>query len=815
MTTVVDSYQQLNASSETEGDDDNEERPHDSNLIIHVVPESEKSRWNHIEDLDSFFTRMYYYHQKHGFICMILQEVFELVQFVYVIFFSIFLLHGLDYSILFEVNKNKTSLSDAFLPLEQWITSMGFITWSSVLFASIFWFFRLIKFFCHVFQYWDIKNFYNLALKITDSDLDNLTWHEVQKKIIEVQKEQEMCIHKRELTELDIHHRILRFKNYLVAMINKSLLPLKFQVPLFGEVIFLTQGLKYNLELLFFWGPWSPFENNWHLQEDYKKSSKRQELATFLSKQILWIGIVNIILCPVIFLWRILYSFFNYGELLKREPGILGIRTWSLYAKLYLRHFNELDHELNARLNRAYRPASKYMSMFTSPMTIIIAKNIAFICGSIFVVLVILTCYDEDFLNVEHVLLMMTIAGTIAAICRSLIPDENLVWCPETVLTAVLAHTHYRPDNWRRQAHTHTTRTQFSHLFKYRAVHLLEELISPLITPYILCFRLRYKTLDIVDFYRNFTIEVIGVGDVCSFAQMDIRKHGNPRWQIPDYSSDEALKIKTRNLNSEQKDEKIFTTNEYNQAEDGKTELSLIHFTLTNPEWIPPAAGEIFVRTLCESAKTEVTNIGVSKLNSLIISLESISNLGPKYNEVVSSIIRSSVVNNIDLSNNADCFDNPQHMEEISPNGSFFVQNSPSDTYSIHNIICDPPKVIRKGASRAEGPLYTGERSLLLGLQHLTGASSLSFSVSAIASVLQNRETTTSALEFTTIDMSLSTLYLHELHHKYVEKKPLPNLRASSGESFQRSPRQQLEALPEFGRERAPLLYHPDSSIKN
>jgi autophagy-related protein 9 len=62
-------------------------------------------------------------------------------------------------------------------------------------------------------------------------------------------------------------------------------------------------------------------------------------------------------------------------------------------------------------------------------------------------------------------------------------------------------------------------------------VYLLEELLSPVVTPFILCFHLRSKSLDIVDFYRNFTVEVVGVGDVCSFAQMDVRHHGNPAWQ--------------------------------------------------------------------------------------------------------------------------------------------------------------------------------------------------------------------------------------------------------------------------------------------
>ena len=40
--------------------------------------------------------------------------------------------------------------------------------------------------------------------------------------------------------------------------------------------------------------------------------------------------------------------------------------------------------------------------------------------------------------------------------------------------------------------------------------------------------KFREKAQEIVEFFHNFTVEVVGVGDVCSFAQMDIRKHGNP-----------------------------------------------------------------------------------------------------------------------------------------------------------------------------------------------------------------------------------------------------------------------------------------------
>lgn len=214
------------------------------------------------------------------------------------------------------------------------------------------------------------------------------------------------------------------------------------------------------MEFLLFWGPWSPFKNNWHLQEDYKKVYKRQELAAVLAKNMLWLGLANLILCPVILLWQILFFLFKYGEIIKKEPGILSLRVWSLYGRLYLRHFNELDHELNARLNRAYKPALKYMNTFTSPLVSIVAENTAFVFGSVFLVVFVLSCWDEDVIMVQHFVAVLTISGTVTGVCRALVPDRNVVWCPESLLTAVLAHTHYRPDVWKGKAHTKATRSQ-------------------------------------------------------------------------------------------------------------------------------------------------------------------------------------------------------------------------------------------------------------------------------------------------------------------------------------------------------------------
>ena len=80
----------------------------------------------------------------------------------------------------------------------------------------------------------------------------------------------------------------------------------------------------------------APF-NQWHLREDYKRVNRRKELAESMKTYIIILGCINLVLMPVILLWQILYSFFNYAQIIKREPGSLGIRKWSLYGRYYLR----------------------------------------------------------------------------------------------------------------------------------------------------------------------------------------------------------------------------------------------------------------------------------------------------------------------------------------------------------------------------------------------------------------------------------------------------------------------------------------------
>ncbi|XP_054652147.1 autophagy-related protein 9A isoform X2 [Dunckerocampus dactyliophorus] len=654
-------YQRLEASY-------SDSPPGEENLLMHV-PEGAKSQWHHIENLDLFFQRIYNLHQKNGFTCMLLGEIFELVQFLFVVGFTVFLANCVDYDILFankfvnHTDSSKVTLPDAFVPVDVCsgrIRDNAFVIFVLMI-SGVFWLHRLVKFIYNVCCYWEIRSFYIHALKMTMSELPYATWQEVQARIVEIQKEHQICIHKKELTELDIYHRILRFKNYMVAMVNKSLLPVRFRLPALGDSVFFTRGLKYNFELIFFWGPGSLFENEWSLKSEYKRGGNRLELADRLASRILWIGVANLLLCPVILVWQILYAFFSYTEVIKREPGSLGARCWSLYGRCYLRHFNELDHELMSRLSKGYKAASKYMNCFLSPLLTVVAKNVAFFAGSLLAVLITLTIYDEDVLAVEHVLSSITLLGVCITICRSFIPDKHMVFCPEQLLRIILAHIHYMPDHWQGNAHRYETRDQFSQLFQYKA------------------------------------------------------------WM------------------SAGKTEASI----YQQAEDGKTELSLMHFAITNPQWQPPRETTHFISQLKERVQREATgappdchplSLSESEPRSLIANLLAAPSTLASVHFGRDGSLGSHAAAALAASDGASA------LRSLSPiSSSFHLRGSMSAAYRT-----------------------TGHTSAMS--RTMAGSGMDARTVSSGSSAWEGQVTSLVLSEYASTEMSIHALYIHELH---------------------------------------------------
>lgn len=419
-----------------------------------------------------------------------------------------------------------------------------------------------------------------------------------------------------------------------------------------------------------------------------------------------------------------------------------------------------------------------------------------FTFGGFGVFLGMLAIWDEDVIQVEHVLLIITVLIGIAAAAHACIPDENLIWCPEQLMKNILCHAHYLKPEWRGFAHTSKVLREFEDFFQLKAFYFINEIFSPFLTFFVLMFGLRPRSTEIVDFLRNFTVSVIGVGDVCSFAQMEIRKHGNPEWQV--LNSHEEVASPT------------VETNQYTQGENGKTELSLVHFALTNPNWRMSNEAKQFLRGIRRHAmqdlnKTRVNPLtGAANLGATAMgqSLISVGSLGEEYSSVVQSILQ---IQNLSSSQhlNMSMYQQPtynaapmSHVPITPPNTAVIQQqsttfdfermlrdnltdastmmNTPLRSQFLPNINEDENSdddennqqmpsytqpvpsnrnanqgmmSIRGSLAKKEGPIEVSKHGLLYSL----------------CNIPQNEIFTP---ELTTIDMCMSTLYLHEVHHK-------------------------------------------------
>lgn len=606
-------------------------------MLIHVLPSNRERNvaWRqYMHDLDDFFIRIYKYHQKSGFLCLVCGHLLELVQIVYSVFLPIFFLNYVDYEILFR-NKPpdptnptaKVHIYDVVKPLNTVIIPP--LQLFAIYLTVIFLMWKSAKTVHSLIINLAIRQFYKDVLHINDCSL--LAWQDVQTRIIHAK--QNFLVQDGHLTELDIHNRILRHTNYMIALINRGVLPIYYRWPLIGESTFFTQSFLYNCQLLFFRGPFKCiFEENWLITDDVKNSSHRQVVAKKLERNIMILALINLLLSPVLLVWQILYFFYSNAALVKRDPVVLGLRNWSLYARWFCRHFNELDHQLNDRLNHAYKPARNYMDAFTSPLLEILARHVRFVTGSTFAILLVLTIIDEDVIQVVHLLTIVTALWLVWSSAGGFIPpDIPLRFTKTELYEQILQHIHYVPRNY--PPYTPQARACMGDLFQYKIIKLLEELLSTVATPYIMIRHLRPRSLEIVDFFRNYTIEVLGTGDVCVFSMMNIKENGNPIWQPTHISMQKSMDRSTDNIEQDYPENRSYpppgkmrsshdsnmsplnqstnlnrsggyggithaNMNQFEresmrnhamplQTEHGKLELSLINFKLQNPSWSP------------------------------------------------------------------------------------------------------------------------------------------------------------------------------------------------------------------------------------
>jgi len=214
----------------------------------------------------------------------------------------------------------------------------------------------------------------------------------------------------------------------------------------------------------------------------------------------------------------------------KKDPSTIGSRRYTPLAEWKFREFNELHHMFHQRLNMSYPFASRYLDQFPKVKTAHLARFVAFVVGAIVSVLVVTTLLDPELFLTFQITPERTVAfyvgvlGAVWAAANGTIPEENLVFDPEYALRNVIDYTHYKPPHWENRLHSDEVKREFASLYQMKITIFLEELLNIIFTPFVLWFSLSKSSDQIIDFFREFTVHVDGVGYVCSFAVFDFKR---------------------------------------------------------------------------------------------------------------------------------------------------------------------------------------------------------------------------------------------------------------------------------------------------
>lgn len=495
-------------------------------------------RWANVEDLDNFLRDVYEYFLGNGIWCILLSRLLNLLTLAFVVGFSTFLTTCIDFGKI----RSSHRMSEILIP--KCTKNMSSTTSLLIWLFAFFWIGKSFQYLLDIRRLQHMHNFYRYLLEIPDNDIQTVSWQEIVKRLMALrdmnpataagvterhrrftgsQSKQRMDAH-------DIANRLMRRDNYLIALFNKDVLDFTLPLPFMRNRQWFSKTLEWNLSfcILDF-----VFDDHGQVRPIFLKDTHRRALSDGIRSRFLFAGFMNVICAPFIIIYFVMLYFFRYFNEYQKNPSQIGTRQYTPFAEWKFRQFNELLHLFQRRANMSYPFASRYIDQFPKDKTVQASRFVAFIAGALASVLFLASVIDPElFLGFEithdrTVLFYLGVLTTVWAIARGAVPEENLVFDPAFALKNVIDYTCYMPNEWRGRLHSDEVRSEFALLYRMKVMIFLEEILGIILTPFILWFSLPKSSDRLVDFFREFTVHVDGLGYVCSFAVFDFKTDPN------------------------------------------------------------------------------------------------------------------------------------------------------------------------------------------------------------------------------------------------------------------------------------------------
>lgn len=511
------------------------------------------------DNLDEFYTNCYEFYYEKGASTFICSKISDLLTLFFTIAISAFCFVWIDWGALKEECKSEKGCQKdlSFYIYKNPLENSSQNLWSVVVVLyltvfSLYWVWNLFLFlFYDIWKIRRISRFFRDHLQISSSELQIMSWDKVVGKMRDLhERGQRVQLTEEPPTAHDIAMRIMREDNIFIHLINKGFFDVTIDIPVLhcfcsiGKLpIYLGKSLKWSIYVGIVK---DIFSKDFRIRRGWKNGSS----GNWLRFKLRLIAVLMLIVMPFFVAFLIVYFVLNVAHEFhqKNTKSPLHTSQWTPMAKWQFREYNELPHVFEKRMALSIPKGMSYLKQFHNPCFVVFARCISFIAGGIVGIIFISFVLVNDPLLIVlfgnlTVLQLLTVSGLILGASRSFIPspaaqDHDLMKDPNQALEEVAVHTHYMPLTWRNRGHTPQVFEEFCSKFKHPIVCFLEDVVSALMTPYVLWFYIAPRTKVIMETVCDKIEAHPSLGDVCgpaTFSKRGIGSYMHSRNDNPDY----------------------------------------------------------------------------------------------------------------------------------------------------------------------------------------------------------------------------------------------------------------------------------------
>lgn len=489
-------------------------------------------------NLDAFLKDAYQYFIGHGINSIILARFLKQATELFVFCFAMFLTTCVNYSKIPSSHKMPEILIPKCIDHSSWVKKM------TIFIFVVYWGMALVRNIRDIGRLRRMRDFYTHVLEINEEDMQTVSWLRVVEGLVKVQNANiataanaprtkrylDYNRPQQRVTAETVANRLMRQENYYVAMFNKDIFDFTLPIPFLGNRLFYTRSLEWCIDFCL---------TNFIFDEQGTPRPfaldvrNRKALVDGLRRRLHFAALVSILVAPWTIIGFCLTYFFRYYTEFTRNPSRASLRTFTRFAEWKIREFNELEHLFQRRLRQAYPFANEYLKQFPKDKTDQLCRFVAFVSGAFAGLLALATLFDSElFLGFEitegrTTVFWISVMVGIFTVAHGALPDENESHDPVFHLREVIMFIHYMPTHWKERLHSSEVRAEFSALYQNKILIFLEETLSLILSPIILYRNANTRCERIVDFFRESTVHVEGVGNQCNFAVFNFKKHQN------------------------------------------------------------------------------------------------------------------------------------------------------------------------------------------------------------------------------------------------------------------------------------------------